>query len=56
MDLETYNNNLLGKPHFLPHFPNRTTSVALIYSSLFPTSLPYLKQKNEVIKLRDVGD
>ena len=32
MDLETYNNNLLGKPHFLPYFPNKTTLVASIYS------------------------
>jgi len=23
MDSETYNNNLLGKPHFLPYFPNK---------------------------------
>ena len=51
MDSETYNNNLLGKPHFLPYFPNKTTLVASIYSSLFLTSLPYLKQKNKVIRL-----
>ena len=56
MDSETYNNNLLGKPHFLPYFTNRTTLVASIYSSLFPTSLPYLKQKNEVIRLGCIGD
>jgi hypothetical protein len=56
MDSETYNNNLFGKPHFLPYFPNKTTSVASIYSSLSPTSLLYLKQKNEVIRLRGVGN
>jgi len=51
---ENLNNDLFGKPHFLPYFPNKTTSVTAIYSSLPPTSLPYLKQKNEVIRLRGV--
>ena len=54
MDSETYNNDLLGKPHFSPYFPNKTTSVANRYCLPIPTSLPYLKQKNEVIRLREV--
>jgi len=40
MDSETYNNNLLGKPHFAPYFPYKTTLIVSIYNSLFPTLLP----------------
>jgi len=45
MDSETYKNDLLGKPHFLPYFPNKTTSVVVIYNSSSSTSLPNLNRK-----------
>jgi hypothetical protein len=51
MDSETYKNDLLGKPHFLPYFPNKTTSVVVIYNSSSSTSF---KQKNEVIRLKEI--